>query len=54
MAVGVDRGSPVNIFDLVMEENNFSKRSITVAPVALANKLVLTTYQKCENSWPVR
>ena len=55
MAVAVDRGSPVNIFDLVMAENNFSKRSVTIiAPVTLANKLALTTYQKCENSWPVR
>jgi len=50
MAVGVDRGSPVSIFDLVMEENNFSKRSITVVSAVLTNKLALTTYQKCENS----
>ena len=50
MAVDVDGDSPVNIFDLVMEENNFSKRAVTIVPVALANKLVLTTYQKCENS----
>ena len=54
MAVDVDKDSSVNIFDLVMAENNFSKRSVTIAPVTLANKLALTTYQKCENSWPVR
>ena len=51
MAVDVDGDSPVNIFDLVMEENNFSKRAVTIIPVALANKLARTIYQnQCKNS----